>query len=279
VTMNAEGARIERRLGRPILARLHAAASAGMAIGSVLGSLIAASVAPWTAGLIAALGGASAALAYDRAARNEGDAQPVKTHLAFSGLSFSGSGSSSGYRSPPKRRPRCGPPCSCEPKHRSSPPSRVLARRSSHRLPGDASLQRKLRPAPPERSTHHHRIICDRRGGFRLSRRQSGVRPQRGGLRPHRHWHRGHRPLRLCACRAPVRDAAGGRPFLRLVVQRPDEAPRSLRDRAIAQNFSLPAAFGACARALPRGSGHRCNRAPESVGEARLMFVLVVGLP
>jgi hypothetical protein len=34
--MNAEGARIERRLGRPILARLHAAASAGMAFGAIL---------------------------------------------------------------------------------------------------------------------------------------------------------------------------------------------------------------------------------------------------
>ncbi len=43
VTMNAEGARIERRLGRPILARLHAAASAGMAVGAILGSLIVAS--------------------------------------------------------------------------------------------------------------------------------------------------------------------------------------------------------------------------------------------
>ena len=43
ILMNAEGARIERRLGRPILARLHAAASAGMALGAILGSLIAAS--------------------------------------------------------------------------------------------------------------------------------------------------------------------------------------------------------------------------------------------
>ena len=43
VTMNAEGARIERRLGKPILARLHAAASFGMAIGAILGSLIVAS--------------------------------------------------------------------------------------------------------------------------------------------------------------------------------------------------------------------------------------------
>ena len=37
VLMNAEGARIERRLGRPILARLHAAASAGMTLGAILG--------------------------------------------------------------------------------------------------------------------------------------------------------------------------------------------------------------------------------------------------
>jgi predicted MFS family arabinose efflux permease len=43
VLMNAEGARIERALGRPILARLHAAASTGMALGAILGSLIAAS--------------------------------------------------------------------------------------------------------------------------------------------------------------------------------------------------------------------------------------------
>jgi hypothetical protein len=46
VSMNAEGARIERQLGRPITARLHAAGSAGMAIGAILGSLIAAGRAP-----------------------------------------------------------------------------------------------------------------------------------------------------------------------------------------------------------------------------------------
>lgn len=40
VIMNAEGARIERAVGRPILARLHASASSGMAIGAILGSLI-----------------------------------------------------------------------------------------------------------------------------------------------------------------------------------------------------------------------------------------------
>ena len=68
VLMNAEGARIERGLGRPILARLHAAASAGMALGAILGSLIAAGPAPWAAGVLAALALAGAGVAYHRAA-------------------------------------------------------------------------------------------------------------------------------------------------------------------------------------------------------------------
>ncbi|MBV8472187.1 MAG: hypothetical protein JO234_02120, partial [Hyphomicrobiales bacterium] len=53
LTMNAVGARIERRLGRPILARLHGCASAGVAVGAVLGGVLAASAAFWTAGAIA----------------------------------------------------------------------------------------------------------------------------------------------------------------------------------------------------------------------------------
>ena len=68
--MNAEGARIERRLGRPILARLHAAASAGMALGAILGSLIVVGPAPWVAGIVAALGLAGAGVAYHRSARD-----------------------------------------------------------------------------------------------------------------------------------------------------------------------------------------------------------------
>ena len=88
VTMNAEGARIERRLGRPILARLHAAASAGMAIGAILGSLIAASSAPWAGGILAALALAGAGVAYDRAARGDRFA-PAPAHArSRSGLSF-----------------------------------------------------------------------------------------------------------------------------------------------------------------------------------------------
>ncbi len=88
VTMNAEGARIERRLGKPILARLHAAASAGMAIGAILGSLIVASPAPWAVGLIAAIGFIAASLAYGRAVRNEPEALPPATALDPRGLSF-----------------------------------------------------------------------------------------------------------------------------------------------------------------------------------------------
>ncbi len=53
LTMNAAGARIERGLGRPILARLHGCASAGIAVGAVLGGALAVSAAPWTAGAIA----------------------------------------------------------------------------------------------------------------------------------------------------------------------------------------------------------------------------------
>jgi Major Facilitator Superfamily len=88
VTMNAEGARIERRRGRPILARLHAAASAGMAIGAILGSLIAASPAPWQAGVLAWLALAGAAIAYDRAARADRPAPAPVGALGRSGLSF-----------------------------------------------------------------------------------------------------------------------------------------------------------------------------------------------
>jgi hypothetical protein len=88
VLMNAEGARIERRLGRPILARLHAAASAGMALGAILGSVIAASAAPWTAGILAALVLAGAGGAYHRAARNDLPAPAPVGAWGRSGLSF-----------------------------------------------------------------------------------------------------------------------------------------------------------------------------------------------
>jgi hypothetical protein len=88
VTMNAEGARIERRLGRPILARLHAAASAGIAIGAIFGSLIAAGPAPWAAGVLAWLILAGAGVAYDRAARSDHPAAAPPGPLGRGGLSF-----------------------------------------------------------------------------------------------------------------------------------------------------------------------------------------------
>jgi hypothetical protein len=88
VLMNAEGARIERGLGRPILARLHAAASAGMAVGAILGSLIAAGPAPWAAGLVAALALAGAGLAYHRAAWTDRPPPAGGGATGRSGLSF-----------------------------------------------------------------------------------------------------------------------------------------------------------------------------------------------
>ena len=88
VLMNAEGARIERRLGRPILARLHAAASAGMALGAILGSLLVASAAPWAAGMLAAFGLALAAAAYSRAARGDPPASAPVGAWGRTGLSF-----------------------------------------------------------------------------------------------------------------------------------------------------------------------------------------------
>ncbi len=88
VLMNAEGARIERGLGRPILARLHAAASAGMALGAILGSLIAAGSAPWTAGVLAALCLAGAGYGYHRAARTDLPVPATIGAWGRSGLSF-----------------------------------------------------------------------------------------------------------------------------------------------------------------------------------------------
>ena len=86
--MNAEGARIERRLGRPILARLHAAASAGMALGAILGSLIVVGPAPWAAGIVAALGLAVAGVAYHRAARTDRPPSAAVGSIGRNGLSF-----------------------------------------------------------------------------------------------------------------------------------------------------------------------------------------------
>ena len=54
LTMNAEGARVEQDLGRPILAGLHGGASSGTALGAILGSLIAVSVGSWLSALNAA---------------------------------------------------------------------------------------------------------------------------------------------------------------------------------------------------------------------------------
>ncbi len=86
--MNAEGARIERQLGRPILARLHCAASAGMALGAILGSLIVVGPAPWAAGVLAAFALAGAGVATHRAAATDRPAPARVGSIGRSGLSF-----------------------------------------------------------------------------------------------------------------------------------------------------------------------------------------------
>jgi hypothetical protein len=53
LTMNAEGARVEKDLGRPILAGLHGGASSGIALGAIAGSLIAVNIGSWLSALIA----------------------------------------------------------------------------------------------------------------------------------------------------------------------------------------------------------------------------------
>jgi MFS family permease len=55
-TMNAEGARVERDLGKPIFLSFHGGASGGSAAGALLGSWLVSSSAPWTIPLIAELG-------------------------------------------------------------------------------------------------------------------------------------------------------------------------------------------------------------------------------
>jgi MFS family permease len=70
LTMNATGARVERGLGRPILAGMHGAASAGVAISATAAGLIATSAAPWIscAFVIVALWTAAAAVHFAVAA-------------------------------------------------------------------------------------------------------------------------------------------------------------------------------------------------------------------
>ncbi|HEY4925412.1 MAG TPA: MFS transporter [Roseiarcus sp.] len=53
LTMNAEGARVEKDLGRPILAGLHGGASIGISLGAIAGSLIAVNIGSWLSALIA----------------------------------------------------------------------------------------------------------------------------------------------------------------------------------------------------------------------------------
>ena len=159
VTMNAEGARIERRLGRPILARLHACASAGMAIGAVAGSLIVVSAAPWAAGVVAAIGLVAAGFAYERASRSESELRP-RCGVAARPL----------LRARPDRARNCHRGLDCGGDCGFALVDAAAAGRSAEacrdrrprrgvllRLSGDPSVQCRFHPPQIERSAHHRR--------------------------------------------------------------------------------------------------------------------------
>ena len=86
LTMNAAGARLERRLGRPILARLHGAASAGFAIGAASGGAIAASAVPWAASLLVASTMIGAAALIALAVPDEAATAPGTVPIGRAGL-------------------------------------------------------------------------------------------------------------------------------------------------------------------------------------------------
>jgi MFS family permease len=72
-SMNAQGAALERRLRRPIMARLHGGASSGGAVGAILGSLIVSGSAPVVAAVLETLVFLAAATIVAIAARDEGE--------------------------------------------------------------------------------------------------------------------------------------------------------------------------------------------------------------
>jgi MFS family permease len=71
--MNAQGAALERRLGRPIMARLHGGASSGGAVGAILGSLIVSGSDPRFAAALETIVFLAAAAIVAVAASDDGD--------------------------------------------------------------------------------------------------------------------------------------------------------------------------------------------------------------
>lgn len=70
--MNAEGARVEKELARPILAGLHGGASSGTALGAIAGSLIAVNIGSWLSAVIALVAFGAATLAIFAATPDRG---------------------------------------------------------------------------------------------------------------------------------------------------------------------------------------------------------------
>jgi len=254
VLMNAEGARIERRLGRPILARLHAAASAGMALGAILGSVIAASAAPWAAGILAALVLAGAGGAYHRAARNDLPAPAPVGAWGRSGLSFApallGLGVVVGV--------------SIAAELAASLWSTLLLREEAPKLAAISGLgaaffaacQAALRfnadaiSSSHQRPSHHRRLVRDRGLRVRSGQRQAGFAVSVAGFAL---IGIGTGPIVPCGFALAARQSAAG-PAVGLASASLFSAltrlPAPLATGAIAQALSLPIAFAAFALAL-----------------------------
>jgi len=95
LTMNATGARVERGLGRPVLAGMHGAASAGVAISAAAAGLVATSAAPWISCfvVIATLWAAAAAVEFAVAAdRGESVGSVAVDRRAFASHSLAALG-------------------------------------------------------------------------------------------------------------------------------------------------------------------------------------------
>ena len=264
VLMNAEGARIERGLGRPILARLHAAASAGMALGAILGSLIAAGPAPWAAGVLAALALAGAGVAYHRAARDRSSRSGSAVGaVGRSGLSFApaliGLGVVVGV--------------SIAAELAASVWSTLLLRDEAPKLAAISGLgaaffsacQAALRfnaDAIRLRVSDLRIIIASfaiAAAGFALVSLQAGFAASVRGFRLDRGRHRPYRPVRLCAGRAPVGGRPRGRTRLRFALQRAEPSARAAGDRRDRASVVAPG----CVRRL-------CDRAgDDSRGRGR----------
>ncbi|MGA2494849.1 MAG: hypothetical protein ABSF67_18225 [Roseiarcus sp.] len=243
LTMNAAGARVERGLGRPVLAGMHGAASAGVAISAAAAGLIATSAAPWIscAVVIVVQWAAAAAVELAVAADRGEPVGPVAVdRRAFDSRSLAALGLVIGA---------C---ITCESAamawsglvlRREAPELAAFAGFGASFFAGCQALQRfnvdRLRARVADR-----RLIVASLAvaslGFFPRRVRARLRAERRRLRRHRLRHGRGRAVRLRARRNPARLVSGGRAvgggLLRLI-RAPAGAARRRRGRGGAVAF------------------------------------------